>query len=189
MTAAVNDSQWEPGGLARQAATAGKGWLTGLGILMILLGLAAMVLPLAAGLAVELALGLLFVIGGIGTGYHALRSWGRKGAGHNLFGSLLFLVLGALLLVYPLQGLATLTLFLAAFFIVEGVVKISLYLRLAGAGGRGWLLVNAIASLMVGAVIFLGWPAVSVWAVGILVGIDLVINGMACLFLAAQAPG
>jgi uncharacterized membrane protein HdeD (DUF308 family) len=187
MAAEINDGQWEPGSLAREAAKAGPGWLTGLGILMIILGAAAVLLPLAAGLAVELTLGVLFVIGGAGTGYHALRSWGGHGAGHNLLGAVLFLALGVLLLVYPLSGLATLTLFLGAFFIAEGVVKISLYRRLSGAPARGWLLANAVASLVVGAVIFLGWPAVSAWAVGLLVGIDLIIGGIASLTLGARA--
>jgi uncharacterized membrane protein HdeD (DUF308 family) len=76
---------------------------------------------------------------------------------------------------------------LGAFFIAEGVVKISLYRRLSGAPARGWLLANAVASLVVGAVIFLGWPAVSAWAVGLLVGIDLIIGGIASLTLGARA--
>lgn len=163
------------------------GWLLALGILWAVLGVLAIVMPFAATLALELVLGAIFAAGGLVQIIHAVRCWGARGAIAQVLGGLLALVLGGLLLLFPLEGIATLTLFLSAFFIVQGGFKLVAALQHRYVPRWGWILVSGILSIAVGVLIWLGWPASAIWALGLLVGIELIFSGCSMIMLALAA--
>lgn len=96
---------------------------------------------------------------------------------------------GGVLLWHPIEGAVTLTLLLVAFFIVEGAFQIAAAFqnRHAFARSWGWLLMSGVADLMLAAVIVLGWPGTAVWALGLLVGINLITSGLAIAMIAVAS--
>lgn len=162
-------------------------WFIALGILWIVLGTVAILLPWIATLAVELIFGAIFLIGGVAQVVHAFRSRGWSGfLGHALAG-LLAVLLGVLLLFFPVQGILSLTLLLAAFFIAQGILQIFVAARASAMRGRGWMIASGVLGILVGAVIWLGWPGSAAWALGVLVGIQLIFTGWALVMAAAGA--
>lgn len=174
-------------GLDRDILRANRGWMTALGILWILLGIAAIVLPFAATLAVELVLGAIFIVGGVAQIIQAFRARGWRGALLHGLGGLLAVVLGVLLLLFPAEGILTVTLVLAAFFIVDGVLRVISAFQHRGMAAWGWILVSGLLGIAVGALIWLGWPSTAAWALGLLVGIQLIFGGWSLVMLATAA--
>lgn len=160
------------------------GWLFALGICMVVLGIAAVVLPMVATLAIEVIIGWLLIIGGIVHAVHAFsaKQWG--GSVINIMAAILYVVVGVLLLGHPVAGILTLTLILAAFFLVEGAFKIVMALQMRSMPNWGWMFVSGLIALVLGVFIWMGWPATAAWVIGLLVGIDLIFGGWAMLFIA-----
>jgi uncharacterized membrane protein HdeD (DUF308 family) len=104
----------------------------------------------------------------------------------SLITAALSVILGAMLVWNPVQGALTLTMWLTAFFIVEGIFQIVTSIAYRGViGGHwGWMLVSGIADLVLAAIIIGGWPVTAVWALGLLVGINLITSGWAILMAA-----
>lgn len=163
------------------------GWLLALGIVWIVLGSLAIVMPFAATLALELVLGAIFAVGGIAQVVQAFRCRGWRGLALHVAGGILALVLGGLLLFFPLEGVLTLTLFLSAFFIVEGSVKVVSALQHRSFPHWGWVLFSGLLGITIGVLIWLGWPSSAVWALGLLVGIELIFSGWSMVMLAISA--
>jgi uncharacterized membrane protein HdeD (DUF308 family) len=173
------------GGPVTIVKTAGR-WLTVMGVLFIILGFLAIVEPAVAGLAIAILVGWLFIFGGVA---HAIGAFGG-GIGRaiwHLFMALVYIVGGFYFLTHPLLGLGTLTLLLAAILLVEAVVEVIAYFASRGDGGSGWRLVNAVVTLLLGAMIWRNWPSSSVWAIGTLVGVNLLITGFSRLMLGTAA--
>jgi uncharacterized membrane protein HdeD (DUF308 family) len=163
------------------------GWLLALGILMIILGAIAIAAPAVATIAVQFMLGWLLVISGIGEGIHAFMAQGWRGFLLELLSAVLYLAVGILLLVNPLQGALALTIVVAVFLVVEGIVKIITALRVRDHDGWGWLLASGIVSVILGVLIWAEWPASGLWVIGLLVGIQLLFTGWALVMLALAA--
>ena len=160
------------------------GWLLALGILWIILGTLAIIMPFAATLAVEMVFGVVFLIGGVAQLVQAFRSKGWKGFALQVLGGLLALALGVILLFFPLQGVLTLTILLAAFFVAQGIVKIMAALRERPASGWGWLMFSGILGIIVGVIIWAALPEAAIWVLGLLVGIELIFSGWAMVMIA-----
>ncbi|WP_404379680.1 HdeD family acid-resistance protein [Caenispirillum salinarum] len=186
---AINTSEPDLAHVSRQAVRENSGWFIGIGALWVILGALAIVAPLAAGIALNLVLGVVFLIGGGAQLVQAFRVKGWKGTSYYMVGALLALALGVILLVFPGQGLAALTLVLAAFFLVNGIVKLAAGARYRDIEGWGWLMVSGVLSLIIGVLIFVGWPASALWAVGILVGIELIFAGIWMIAAGSAARG
>jgi|SRR6516225_482352 len=153
-------------------------------ILLIILGLLAIASPLAASLGVVIVIGWLLVFHGVAQLVHAFQS---KGAGHiawKLLVAVVYLVAGAYLLVHPAVGVASLTLVLAIFFFAEGVVDIVAYFSTRTIGGSAWMLLDGIITVVLGVLIWRHWPSSSIWVIGVLVGISLLMTGMTRLMMA-----
>jgi uncharacterized membrane protein HdeD (DUF308 family) len=163
-----------------------KGFLA-LGIVMLLLGIAAIAFPFFATLAVALLVGWILAISGAVGIVHAfgIKQW--KGFLFALLGALLSLGIGMILLFYPLTGVLSLTLLIAAFFLASGVLRVLLALRLRPADHWGWLLTSGALAFLLGALILSQWPQASGWVIGVLVGIDLVFSGWVSIMLAMAA--
>lgn len=160
------------------------GWLLALGILWIILGTLAIIMPFAATLALEMVFGVLFVIGGVAQLIQAFRAKGWGGAAFQVLGGLLALALGVILLLFPLQGVLTLTILLAAFFVAQGIVKVVSAFRQQPSSGWGWLLFSGLLGIVVGIIIWAGLPGTAVWVLGLLVGIELIFSGWAMIMIA-----
>ena len=158
------------------------------GILMIVLGLLAVAEPNVATLAVGIFVGWLFFVGGI---FRAISVWHSRhapGFAWSMLTAVLSVVLGLILIVRPLAGVLTLTMVLVAFFIVEGIVSIlgaiqhRQHLR-----SWGWVLFSGIVDLLLAYLIWTGWPSSADWAIGLLVGINMLFLGLSLVMTALAA--
>jgi uncharacterized membrane protein HdeD (DUF308 family) len=163
------------------------GWLLAFGILMIILGVVAMAAPVVATIAVQFMLGWLLVIGGIAEGIHAFMAQGWRGFLLELLSAVLYLGVGIVLLVAPLEGALALTFVLAVFLLVEGIFKIITAFRVRDHPGWGWLLASGIVSVILGVLIWAQWPASGLWVIGLLVAIQLLFTGWSLVMLALLA--
>jgi uncharacterized membrane protein HdeD (DUF308 family) len=159
------------------------------GIILSLLGLAAIVLPAVAGVVTTLILGWLFLFSGIVGLVSTLRARGAPGFSWALLSSIVALLAGIVLLWNPLQGLLTLTLVLTAFFIIDGLLMIILAIahRRELTGRWEWILLNGVIDLILAAIVIAGLPGTLVWVLGLLVGIDLLFGGGALIAMAIEA--
>ncbi len=176
-------------GLGRPGQTIKKasGWYILLAILFIVLGFFAIFEPAVAGLGVSLLVGWLLIFGGVAHIVSAFSGGGAKRVLFHVLIGLLYLVGGFYFLTHPLVGLGTLTLLLAGIILAEGVLEIIAYFRSRADGGSVWLLINALVTLLLGALIWFRWPSSSVWAIGTLVGVNLIMTGFSRLMLGLAA--
>ena len=162
------------------------------GMVLFLLGAAAIALPALAGIAVTLVLGYIFALAGIVGLISTLTAWRTPGFGWSLLSALAALLAGGLLLWSPLQGLVTLTIVLTAFFIVDGVLMIILALshRRQLSGKWEWTLINGVIDLLLAFIVLSGMPGTLAWVLGLLVGVDMLFGGVSlvALALAAREP-
>ena len=159
------------------------------GIILSLLGLAAMILPALAGLVTTIFLGWLFLMAGIVGLLFTFRARHAPGFGWALLSALVALIAGALLLWNPFRGLVTLTYVLVAFFIFDGILIIFLALAHRRELSRRWewMLVNGIIDLILAGIVISGMPGTLVWALGLIVGIDMIFGGTSLIAMALEA--
>ena len=159
------------------------------GILLLVLGAIAILVPPIATLAVTIVLGWLFLISGL-MGL-VTSFWMREAPGFlwSLVSALLGVVVGFLLLAAPLSGALSLTLVLIAFFVIEGIVSIMFALdhKRELSGKWGWMLMSGIVDLVLSVMIFAGLPTTAAWAIGLLVGINMIFGGSALIAMALHA--
>jgi uncharacterized membrane protein HdeD (DUF308 family) len=159
------------------------------GILLVILGLAAMIVPPLASLAVTIFLGWMFLISGIAG--LALTFWARQMPGFwwSLISAALAVGAGIILLAQPVQGTLTLTIVVGAYFLAEGVTTIlyALEHRRELSERWSWLLVAGLMDLLIAAIIIAGLPGSALWAVGLLVGINLLFGGASLIGMALAA--
>jgi len=159
------------------------------GIVLVLLGLAAIALPLIATIALTIIIGWLFLISGI-VGL-ITTFWMRHAPGFwwSLLSALVGIGAGIVLLAWPISGSISLTLVLIAFFVVEGIVTIMYAIDHRGQSSArwGWMLVSGVVDLILAAIIFSGLPGTALWALGLLVGINLLFGGSALIAMALSA--
>jgi uncharacterized membrane protein HdeD (DUF308 family) len=159
------------------------------GILLVILGLAAIIVPPLASLAVTIFLGWMFLISGI-FGL-ILTFWARQMPGFwwSLISAALAVGAGIILLARPVQGTLTLTIVVGAYFLAEGVTTIMYALehRRELSERWSWLLVAGLVDILVAAIIIAGLPGSALWAVGLLVGVNLLFGGAALIGMALAA--
>jgi len=100
---------------------------------------------------------------------------------------IVYILGGVYFLTHPLLALGTLTLLLAVIILMEAVFEVMAYFRTRGEGGSGWLLVNALITLLLGGLVWVHWPSSSVWAIGTLVGVNLLMTGISRLMFGLAA--
>ncbi|MBN9012300.1 MAG: HdeD family acid-resistance protein [Rhizobiales bacterium] len=159
------------------------------GILLVILGLGAMVVPPLASLAVTVFLGWMFVVSGIAG--LALTFWARQMPGFwwSLISALLAIAVGVILLTRPVQATLTLTIVVGAYFLAEGVTTIMYALehRRELSQRWGWMLTAGIMDIVVALIIVAGLPGSALWAIGLLVGINLLFGGATLIGVALAA--
>jgi len=163
------------------------GWYIAAAVLFILLGIFSIVEPGVASLGVTLLVGWLLIFG---AGAHLVAAFKGGSTKHVLFQvliGLLYLAGGFYFLTHPLLAVGTLTLLLAGVILAEGVIEIVAYFRMKDAGASGWLLFNGAVTVLLGGMIWFHWPSSSVWAIGVLVGVNLLMTGTSRLMFGLAA--
>ena len=159
------------------------------GILLAILGLAAIILPPLASLAVTIFLGWMFLISGIGG--LVVTFWARHMPGFwwSLFSAALAVLAGMLLLARPIQGVLTLTIVVGAYFLAEGVATIMYGLehRRELSERWSWLLVAGVVDIVIAFLVIAGLPGSAEWAIGLSVGINLLFGGTTLIGMALAA--
>ena len=159
------------------------------GIILVVLGLIAIIVPPIATLAVELLFGWLFLLSGV-VGL-ITTFWMRDAPGFwwSLLSGVLGIAAGIVLLVWPLSGVLSLTLVLIVFFTIEGIASIMYALehKRELSGRWGFMLASGIIDLIIAAIILFGLPGSAAWALGLLVGINLAFGGAALIAMALHA--
>jgi uncharacterized membrane protein HdeD (DUF308 family) len=153
------------------------------GILMFVCGILAISLPLASSIGIVILLAWLILFVGIS---HLIFAFHSHSVGGFLWQVLLALIYGAAaiyMLMNPLLGVLSLTLLLAVFLLVEGILELVLYFRIRRVRHGGWVLFDGIVTLILGILIWAHWPSSAVWVIGTLVGISLIFSGISRFML------
>ena len=159
------------------------------GILLVVLGLAAMIAPLIAGIAFTIFLGWMFLVSGVAG--LALTFWARQMPGFwwSLISAALAVAAGTILLLQPVQGTLTLTIVVGAYFLAEGVASIMYALehRRELSERWSWMVFAGVLDIVISAMIITGLPGSAEWAIGLLVGINLLFGGASLIGMALAA--
>src|SRR5215470_456126 len=159
------------------------------GVLLAVLGLAAMIVPPLASLAVTIFIGWMFLISGIAG--LALTFWARGMPGFwwSLLSAVLAIGAGVILLAQPVQGALTLTIVVGVYFLAEGVATVMYALehRRELTGRWSWLLVAGIVDIVIAGIIISGLPGSATWAIGLLAGVNLLFGGATLIGMALAA--
>lgn len=174
----------------RAAVRENAGSFRWLGIALMVLGALAVLFPLVASIAAKLMIGWIFLISGAFVLWQAFqaKSW-RPGLVSGLIG-VLQLALGVYLAFFPLTGLVSLTLLLAIAFAVQGVFEVMLsWQHRPGHGNEGpgwiWMGLSGAVSLLLAGTMIAGLPGTALWALGLLMGINLFSSGLSFVMLAS----
>jgi uncharacterized membrane protein HdeD (DUF308 family) len=159
------------------------------GIILVVLGVLAIVVPVIATLAVAIFLGWLLLISGIVGLVTTFMARQAPGFWWSLLSGVLAIAAGLVLLAWPVSGAVSLTLLLIVFFTIEGVLTIMYALehKRELSGRWGWMLASGIVDLVLAVLILAGLPGTAAWALGLLVGINMVFGGTSMIAMALHA--
>jgi len=181
----VRDSGYQIGGAVR------RHWVLFLveGIVLAILGTLALLAPVIASVAATVLFGWLLLLSGIVGLVTTFRARHAPGFWWSLLSALLGIVAGVVLLGWPLLGTFSLTAVLIAFLFAEGIISIMYALehRNALSGRWGWMLASGMVDIGLGVLLFIGLPGTALWALGLLLGINLIFGGWALIFMALHA--
>lgn len=159
-----------------------------MGIVLLLVGMVAIAVPFVAGIAASVFFGWLLLTAAVA---HLVYAWSERRAGAILLQVLIgmaYLVASLYMLLLPIPGVVTLTLVVAFYSLAEGAFAVALFFRLRRLRGAGWFLANGLISLLLGGLILVYWPLSSLWAVGTLMGVSLLLGGIARITLPFSLP-
>lgn len=145
------------------------------GILLVVLGTAGIILPSVMSLSTAVFVGWLLLVGGNLWGIHTYQYSPR-----NVMGwikPVLLFIFGGLMLFYPVSGVAVLGLLLSIYLLLDAMHSFSLAQSIYPAKGWGWMTFNGVISVLLASLFLIGWPATSLWLVGLYVGISLLLDG------------
>ena len=176
-------AQNTPADVVRHAST----WSIVWGVLLILFGMLAIGSPFLAAVAVSVVVAWLIILAGA---VHLVLAFHAHGAGSliwKLLVGIAYLFFGVYLIMHPLLGVASLTLVLASLFLIEGILDIILFFKMRSTRGSSWVLIDGIITLLLGLLIYIHWPSSSIWAIGTLVGVSMIISGITRVMLSLAA--
>jgi len=161
------------------------------GVIMMILGVLAVLWPQFSTVAADIYIGWMFLFSGIVGLVTVFWAPSIPAFLWSLLTAALSLIVGVLLLWHPVAGIVSLTLALIAFFIVEGLFQIvaAIVHRDALPGSWGWMVMSGIADLLLAWLIISGWPGTASWAIGLIVGVNLITSGLAITMAALAGRG
>lgn len=157
---------------------------TALGIALIFLGAFAFVATVLFTVAAVVVLGCLLLLAGLVQIVQAARGRQHGNAGLMVLAGIVYLIAGALLLFNPLAGALTITIILAAFLIVAGIVRLVHAFSSRTYGKWGWWAAAGVLDVVLGLLIWAQWPVSGLWVLGLFVGIDMIFEGVAYITVA-----
>ncbi|MFH0839731.1 MAG: DUF308 domain-containing protein [Candidatus Omnitrophota bacterium] len=157
---------------------------TFMGIVLVVLGVCVLAAPVAVGAATVMIVGGLMAIAGLVECFHALRAQTMPSRVTWLLVGLVTLICGVLVMVHPILGLGFLTILLAVYFFADGFMKIVAAFNFAAHRGR--FIFGGILSFILAYLIWSNWPLSGGWAVGILVGVNLIFTGALVLAVGSE---
>jgi len=159
------------------------------GVVLVVLGATAIALPPLATLAATIIIGWLFLVSGVVGLFTTFMMRQAPGFWWSLVSAALGIVVGLMLLARPISGAFSLTIVLVVFFVIEGIASIMFALdhKRELSGQWGWMLVSGIVDLVLATFVFAGLPSTAAWAIGLMVGINMVFGGSALIAMALHA--
>lgn len=159
------------------------------GVVLIVLGTLAILVPAVASVAATVVFGWILLISGIVGLIATFRARGSPGFLWSLISALLGIAAGVILLSMPVQGTLTLTAVLIAFLLVEGLATVLFALehRKGSSGRWSWVLTSGIVDLVLGVMLLAGLPGTAIWALGLLIGINMIFGGWSLVWMALHA--
>ena len=169
--------------LIKEVTGASIGW----GVVMILLGILAVILPFATGIAVSVIVSWLIVVAGLA--YVASAFAGRNAGAFiwRLLIGLVYVLGGGYLGLHPQLALVSFTVVMAVIFAFEGVLDLVMFFKFRTFTGSGWVLFDAIVTLALAVLVALPWPSSSNWAIGVILGVNLIFTGVTVLMYSVEA--
>ena len=158
-----------------------NGWYILAAVLFIALGLFAIIEPARAVVGIARLLGWLLILGGIAYLIATFRGGSARRVFFQILSAIAFFLAGLYTLTHPQLAIGTLTALLAVVIFVAGVFDIITYFRLQREYPSGWMLLNGIVAVVLGVLIWVQWPSSSAWAIGTLVGVNLLMTGISRL--------
>jgi uncharacterized membrane protein HdeD (DUF308 family) len=158
------------------------------GIVLIVLGLIAVCIPPLATVTVEILIGWLILLSGVLGLIMTFQTRGSPGFAWSLLSAVVGILVGIVLLIWPLSGVLSLTVMLTVFLALEGVVSIMYSLAHRRESSSRWelMLVSGVVDLILAGLILAGLPGTAAWAIGLIVGINLLFGGVALVAIALQ---
>ncbi len=163
------------------------GMSIGLAVTMIVLGVLAVVLPFASGIGVSILMAWIIVLSGFASVAYAFAARGAGAVIWRVLIGIVYIIGGGYLAFHPGLALAAFTLALAMIFLFEGIMEIVEFFQSRPLPGSGWILFDGIVTLFLSYLIWRPWPFSSAWAIGILVGINLIVSGISWLLVSVSA--
>ena len=160
-----------------------SGWSILLGILMIVAGMLAIYESFAAGIVAVYIIAWMAIFNGVAQLVFGFRAHSGGRLVLEVILGLLYIAAGIYILMHPEGGLLALTLIIACFLLIYGVFAVVLAFQLRPHAGWGWILFDAIITILLGAMIWAHWPVNSIWVVGTLLGISFIVSGVSRLML------
>jgi len=159
------------------------------GIVLVILGMIAVCVQPLATVTVEILIGWLILLSGVLGLVMTFQTRGSPGFGWSLLSAVVGILVGIVLLIWPLSGVFSLTLMLTIFLVAEGVVSIMYALAHRRESSSRWqmMLLSGIVDLILAGLILAGLPGTAAWAIGLIVGINLLFGGVALAAMALQA--
>jgi len=170
-----------------EEAKKNSGLLIFLGIMTVIFGVIAISSPLFTGVAVAVFVGFLLLASGVARIVHSLKAkqWGTGFWGTAI--GVLGVAAGLMMIFRPLVGLVTMTMLLAIYFLIDGISEIIAAFKIKPDQGWGWVLFNGIIAVVLGLMIWRQWPVSGAWAIGLLVGIHILMTGWSMIILGTGA--
>ena len=157
--------------------------MTIVGVTLLVLGVVAILTPIASTLVATIVIGVLLIVGGFLRLFHGFSEQRPQSTGWLIVSSILYIAGGAVVLWRPLIGTLSLTLVLGTFFVIGAVSKAIHAYQFRGTNTSGWLIFDAIIGGLLGMLLLIGLPTTAFWALGVIVGVDLIMGGVAFLGL------
>lgn len=160
--------------------------MTFLGVTLLVLGIIAILTPIVSTLVATIVIGVLLIVGGFVRLFHVFGEKGPQSTGWLVVSSILYIAAGAVILWRPLIGTLSLTLVLGTFFIAGAISKAIHAYQFRATHSSGWLVFDAIISGLLGILLLMGLPTTAFWALGVIVGVDLIMGGVSSLALSSS---
>ena len=152
------------------------------GILLILLGTAGIFLPQLMSLEASLLIASLLLFGAVFWLIHSFQARSKEWT--EWLKPILLLVTGGLMVFYPMTGIATIGLLMAVYLLIDAYGSFMMFYSIKHKKGRGWMIFNGAVSFLLAILFLVGWPATSIWLVGLYISISLFFDGWALLSIA-----